>query len=266
MFSFMVLGYDEKRPVRDNYKDFVDKLEKGFKDLGNQGVSLMLFGSYIRGDYIPGKSDIDAILIFPDDYIINKDALSVASKVLAYAQKGNNIPFQVTVSDLRTMQESTFNSFGPDFLPYFKEEGKVIIGPDYLPTFNYTMPKHPDQIPIRFNLRKSRQGLLFAEHNKNIDYNRFLENFNKTLDATSRFSKQILHMIDGNIRKNRFSALKELPRFFPELDMSILIKIKELYYNLDDLDYLYKNPEDLMKVWNDSVTFFESLIKAYLNR
>ncbi len=261
----MVLGFNEIRPQEKNYRDFLEKLRDGLGNLGKQGVSLMLYGSYVRGDYDAGRSDIDALLVFPDEVIIDKQKLNTASKVLAHAQRGNNIPFQVTVTDLRTMRDGRFNSFDPNFEAYFGEEGKVIVGPDYRNQFAYSVATRSDQNALRFNLRKSRLGLLLLEHDKEEDYEKLLERFNKTLDATSRASKQILAMIDGNLRKNRFSALEELSKVFPDLDTKPLRRIKSLYHNLEDLDLLYGNTEKLVVIWNESVTFFESLVKAYLD-
>ena len=43
----MVLGWDEKRPRKENYEDFVRKLVSGLSELGRQGVSLMFYGSYL---------------------------------------------------------------------------------------------------------------------------------------------------------------------------------------------------------------------------
>src|SRR3989344_3085087 len=261
----MVLGYNELRPKEQNYKNFVEKLKVGLKDLGDQGVSLMLYGSWIRGDYVAGRSDIDAVLTFPDNIVIDKIKLNSASKVLAQSQRDNNIPFQVTVTDLRTMQDGRFNSFDPNFKSYFNEEGKVIVGQDYRQEFTYSIATHSDQNALRFNLRKSRLGLFLSEYDRETDYKKLLERFNKTLDATSRASKQVLAMIDGNLRKNRFSALEELSKVFPDLDTEPLRRIKSLYHNLESLDSLYKSPNELISVWNESVTFFESLVKSYLD-
>ncbi len=260
----MVLGYDEKRPSEKNYKDFLEKLVVGLERLGNKEISLMIYGSYVRGDYVPGRSDIDALLIFPNEVVIDKTVFKEASIILSRAQELNNIPFQITPTDLKTMQEGRFNSYSPDFEPYFKEESKIIFGSDYRNKFVYKMSTHPSQDAVKFNLRKSRQGLLFSEYDKQINYTRFLERFNKTLDATSRASKQIITMVDGRFRKNRFSALEELSKIFPEVNIEPLIKIKGLYHNLEEMDKIYKNPKELIIVWNDSVHFFESLIKAYI--
>jgi len=262
----MVLGYNEPRPTAQNYRDFIDKLREGLRPLGEEGISLMIYGSYVRGDYTPGRSDIDSALIFPGEVVIDKPTLSIASKVLAQAQKGNNIPFQVTVTDLRTMKDGRFNSFDPNFQGYFDDEGRVIVGPDYRSKFRYAVVNQSDQTALRFNLRKSRLGLLLLENDRERDYVKMLERFGKTLDSTSRASKQVLTLVDGNLRKNRFSALEELSRVFPELDVRPLQRMKDLYHNLEDLDRLYRDPDKLIKLWNESVTFFERLIKGYLDK
>lgn len=261
----MVLGYDEKRPSKKDYNIFLDKFSCGLSGLKEKEISFMVYGSYVRGDYIPGRSDIDALLILPGDVVIDKDVLRNVSKAFADIKKDNTVPFQVTVSDSRTMQEGTFNSYDPNFKSYFDEEGKIIVGEDYRGSFNYQIAKLSDQNSLRFNLRKSRLALFFAEYYLRKDYSRFLERFNKTLDATSRASKQILTLVDGSLRKNRFSALEELSEVFPEIDLEPLIRIKYFYHNLKKLDSLYRDSEGVLKIWNNSVSFFETIIKNYLD-
>jgi hypothetical protein len=262
----MVLGYNEARPKEQNYQDFVEKLKGGLGNLGEQGVSLMLYGSWVRGDYVTGRSDIDAVLIFPDEVIINKQKLNTASKVLTQAQRGNNIPFQVTVTDLRTMQDGTFNSYNPSFENYFKDECHILVGPDYREKFTFMMPTHPEQGPVTFNLRKCRQGLLFANHDKKSDYEQFLRKFTKSLDAVSRGSKQVLFMHDGNLLKNRFSALSKIKKEFPQVDTEPLEIIRNLYHHPERLDSIYRQPDEALSIWNSAVTFFEQLIKCYLDK
>ena len=181
----MVLGYDEKRPSKINYQDFLERFSKGLKNLGEDKVSLMIYGSYVRGDNVFGRSDIDSVLVFSGDVVVDKKVLRDVSKVYSESQKSNNIPFQATVSDLKTMREGTFNSFDPNFKDYFDEEGKILVGRDYRKLFNYQIANLSDQNSLRFNLRKSRAGLFFSEYDKNNNYKRFLERFNKSIDATS---------------------------------------------------------------------------------
>jgi len=261
----MIKGYYVPRPNRENYDNFLSKLILGLEGLVD-GLSLMFYGSFVRGELVYGRSDIDAVMIFPDDVVINKGDLAKVGTALYGALKGNNVPFQVTVADLSTMRDGRFNSYAPSFESYFNEEGKVIIGPDYRPEFKFEMPTHSEQEALKFNLRKARNGLLFAEHDRNEDYELFLSKFKKTTDAVSRGSKQIYATIDGQIRKDRFSVLKEQKRYFSNIDFTPLEEIRYLYHNLDKLDALHNNPDEVMRIWNSSLTFFEELFREYIRK
>src|SRR3989344_6615330 len=126
-----ILGFNKRRPTAENYERFECKLIERLKGLAIDGLSLMIYGSYIRGDYNPGRSDIDAVMVFSGDVVIDKKQLSQVSKVLDDVLREDYIPFQVTVTDLRTMQDGRFNSYDPSFEQYFCDEGKIVVGPDY---------------------------------------------------------------------------------------------------------------------------------------
>lgn len=262
----MVLGYNQVRPTTENYEDFVGKLVSGLKRFGGDGLSLMIYGSFVRGDYIPGRSDIDAVLTFPHNVVIDKEFLHEVSAVLYEALKGNNVPFQVSPLDVTIMRDGRFNSFTEDFYDYFQTEGEVIVGPDYRSEMVCLPVKKGEESTLSHNLRKTRQALLFAEYYRQEDYEKFLERFNGTLNAASRGSKQILYLADGRLRKNRFSALMEIPKYFPEVSIEPLETIKDIFYNLEELDKLYKNPCEVMRVWNSAATFFEEVILAYIRK
>lgn len=262
----MVLGYNEERPTERQYHNFIKKLINGLEKLGNNDLSLMLYGSYVRGDSIYGKSDIDAVLTLPYDVVTDKEFLSEVSAVLYNALKKNNVKFQVSPLDTGILRDGRFNSFTSDFYNYFLSEGKIIFGPDYREEMNCLHLKTGEESTLSHNLRKIRQSLLLAKHNKLKDYKKFLEGFNSTLDAVSRGSKQILFLADGKLRKNRFSALEELSRFFPSVNTEPLRRIKFLYYHLGKLDKLYRKSTELMQVWNSALTFFEEVIRGYIRQ
>jgi predicted nucleotidyltransferase len=261
-----LLGYNAPRPKKEDYSALEKKIVPWLKAARIQGLSLTFFGSYLREDFLPGISDIDCILIFPDDVVINKKSLQKASIVLYNSLRRNSVPFQASAADLTTMKDGRFNTYNPTFKKYFKNERRVILGPDYIPECRFVMPKYPDQSELSYNLRKARNGLLFAEHDKREDYESFLYKFDKSLKAVSRGSKQLLSMVDQKLRINRFSALREIPGIFPEVDTGPLERIKFYYHNLDKLDKLYRNQDEVTKVWNSSVTFLEELIRAYINK
>ncbi len=225
----------------------------------------MLYGSYVRGDFDAGRSDIDGVMIFPDNVVLGTQNLHRASLVLHQALHGNNVPFQVTVTDIATMHDGRFNSYDNSFRDYFAEEARI-TGIDYREQITYELPTMNEQVPVRFNLRKTRIGLLFAEHDRCDDLEAFIIKFAKSLDAISRSSKQILYFVDGKLRKNRFSAVQLIREVFPEVNLEPLLRIRRLYHNPQELDDLYRKPEEALILWNSAVTFMEEMIKWYIKR
>jgi predicted nucleotidyltransferase len=263
----MLLGYNQTRPTEENYRDFQEKLVAGLKELDIPGLSLMIFGSYIRGKYDVGRSDVDAVMVFPDDVVIDKKNLAQAAIVLHKALKGNPVPFQVSVSDLTTMKEGRFNTYDESFKDYFFDDTEaIVIGTDYREKFRYELPTMNEQIPVRFNLRKSRTGLLFAEHDRHEDEETFLRKFTKTMDSASRASKQILYFMDGTLRKERFAAEDLIADVFPEIDITPLSKIRRMYKDPPQIDEIYKKPEEVMQLWNATVTFFEEMVRGFIRK
>ena len=263
----MILGYNQSRPTEKNYHDFLDRLITGLGRLGNDKLSLMIWGSYVRGDYNPGRSDIDAVLSFPYDVVIDKKFLKKCSTVLKNSLKGDESMrelFQVTPLDTGIMKDGRFNSFTDDFKDYFEIEGKIILGPDYRNKITYLHEKTGEQASISHNLRKIRQSLFFSQYDKENDYEQFLHGFYASLGAVSRGSKQILFLVDGKLRINRFSALEELDKLFPDINTEPLERIKYLFNNPKKLDRFYLNPQKALETWNSSITFLEELIKEYI--
>jgi predicted nucleotidyltransferase len=260
----MVLGFDTPRPSAKDYEKFLEKLVEDLKSESISGLSLMIYGSYVRGDYQPGRSDIDAVMVFDNDVVTNKEDIMRASSILAKALNGRNVPFQVNLVDRATMRDGRFNSYDETFKPYFAEEGRILVGPDYREEFVYELPTFPEQVPIRFNLRKARNGLLFSQHDRDTSHTEFLRKFTKSLDAVSRASKQVLVFKDGVVRKNRFSAINELREKYPQINLEALEKIRRLYANLDEMDDLFAKPEEAVILWQDATTLMEELLREYL--
>ncbi|MCD6215651.1 MAG: hypothetical protein J7J92_01085 [Candidatus Aenigmarchaeota archaeon] len=228
----------------------------------------MIYGSYVRGYYHAGRSDLDSVLIFSDDVVIDKKLLHEVSTVVYKALQGKNDSmreiFQVTPLDRTTMLDGRFNSFTDDFCEYFKDEGKTVFGKDYRNEMVCLHKKTGKESRISHNLRKSRQALLFAEYDKREDYEQFLKGFLGTLNTVSRGSKEILSLIDGKIRKDKLSSLTEMCEFFPDVDIEPLERIKDLYYHPTKLDDLYTNQDEVLKLWNSSLSFFEEVIRQYI--
>ncbi|MFH1316263.1 MAG: hypothetical protein ABII01_01985 [Candidatus Woesearchaeota archaeon] len=251
----------------------MDKLKSGLEGLGRDGLSLMAYGSYIRGDCDYGRSDIDAVLTFPHEFVIDPEYYRKVEAAFADALKGDTsvmrAGFQVCPLDLGNARDGRFNSLTSDFLNYFMNEKNVLVGPDYIEQGEMTMfdLKTGNLSTLSHNLRKMRQSLLYSEHDRmQEDRGPFVNGFYSTLASVSRGSKQILQENDGEVRHNRFSALSELSSLFPDLDLTPLERIKYLFTHKYELFELYKEDkaDQAIELWHDSIGFLEELIRLHI--
>lgn len=261
----MIPGYDCPRPTAQNYDHFVEKLTCGLAPLGTTGISLFLYGSYVRGDYIAGRSDIDACIIFPQ-MVIDKLQMQEVSQILHAALQGNPIQFQVSPLDRATIKDGRFNPYDQEFKKYFQHQGRVIVGPDYRDDFSCTEYKKVLETRVAYRLMQVRQTLLFAQHNLATHYSRFLGQCNTAFDYVSGLPREIALLVEGNLYPERFSSLYFLTTHFSEVDTEPFLRIKRMYKNSQELDALYYHPEEITQLLNSSVTFFEEVVHHFVQR
>lgn len=262
----MIPGYDVPRATRIEYERFERDLVSGLQNENLPGVSLLLYGSYIRGEYDTGRSDIDGVLTFPDDVEINKANLMTTSRVLSESLQESNIPLQIAIADRATLKDGRFNSFEEDFRDYFLEEGRIVVGPDYRQETRYASLKPAVLGRATFNLRKSRAGLFHSEHDLRTDRGKLVKNFGKGLDGAINATKQIAYLTDNKLRKNKFSSLQFIEEIYPKVDLSPLFEIRAAYKNPKLLDALYQDTNAMMQLWIASLTSFEQMVKGYMKK
>lgn len=262
----MLSGYNNSRPTKDQYEDFEGKFVDGLSNLGIEGLSLILYGSYIRGTYIPGRSDIDAWLIMPDEYEIDKKNLLSCAEVLNDAQVGNHIPIQFSVSDLGTARDGRFSAYGKDFEEYFKEEGKILLGPNYLPQFRFDRSKESVLHTSSYNLRKSRQRLLYSRYLQETDPEKFISAFQNSIEVATNCAKHIVYMIDGRLIPDRFSSMRRIKEEFPNTQFEVVDEIRRILGNVEELDSIYQNPDKMRLLWIRALGFQERLIGDYIRK
>lgn len=262
----MILGYNTQRPKKSDYENFEIKITEELSKLNIKDLSLMLYGSYVREDYTAGRSDIDAILIFPDNVVINKNNLLMCSKALESALKPRYIPFQISVCDIGTICDGRFNTYSEDFKDYFKKERKIILGPDYYDKMQFLEEKDGILHSASFNLRKSRTGLLFSEYYKNHDYESLIRTFQKGIDTALNSTKQITYLNSKNLVANKFSSFEFIRKEYPNVDLSHLSHIQYLYQFPHKPDDLYKNPKEMINLWANSLETFEEILREYIKQ
>jgi len=205
-------------------------------------------------------------LIFPECFVTDKKLFRQISVVFADALGDKKIKLQVCPLDLGVAKDGRFNSLTEDFRNHLSSDAKILVGPDYRDRINYFRFKDSTEGVLSHNLRKARLSILLSEHNRRNDYGEFLNKFDTLLSAVSGVPKQIMYLIDRNLRASRFSSLEILSSTFPNLDIEPLERIKWLYNNHIEYDGVYHNPEELVDFSMDALGFFENVIKSYVGK
>jgi predicted nucleotidyltransferase len=125
--------------------DFASELRKAF---GDDLLSVLLVGSAARGDYVPGKSDVNTLVLLTSD---GMDWLEKAYPVVRpRLKKGLAVPHFMTPESV----SNALDSYPLEFLD-FKTFHKVILGPD--PLADITIPHEP----LRLQIERELRGKLF---------------------------------------------------------------------------------------------------------
>jgi len=262
----MVLGYDEPRPSKQEYFEVERKLVDALRSFESEGLSLMSYGSFSRGEAVYGESDNDKILMFPHDFVIDKKFMHEISLVFNSVLKCTTVPLQISPLDFGTARDGRFNSFGINWDNHLREKAKIEFGPDYRNEIKYLDPKESLIHTISHNLRKNRIGLIFSEFYRNNAGLKYREKFHSSLKGITSNLKHLLTSIDGKVRENRFSTIESLSLQFPLIDISPLKETKELFQNPLKLDRVYQDEREIRRIWEENSTFFEQIIKEYVRQ
>ena len=258
-----VPGYNFPRPKSEDYDKFLEEFSEELQSL--KGVGLMIYGSFGTENFVPGRSDLDAMLIFPDDVVIDKNVIEYVAAAIKKSMEGRNISFQISPQDATTLKDGRFNSFSGHFGRYFQDEGRVVVGPDYRPSMTFLERKTGEETNLAHNLRKVRSHLLFSRHNLEEDRSVLVYNFYYTLSAVKRTPIDILHLAGSKPEKSK-TSLDRLKETFPDLDTCPLEEIDVLFKDPTALDGIYGSDLGIMTCMNSSITFFEELIRKYIKK
>lgn len=259
----VIPGYTQSRATQENYDDFVDIFTKKIAE-ENIGISLIGYGTYFNKPYTIGRSDIDMLIIFSDDVVINKDNFSKASNILANSllkSKLNHRYLNLIPLDYTTLRNGRLNPFENDY--HLNNYSTVLCGDVDSNEFNYLLPQTTGLHTFRHNLTKVRKSTLIFDYLCEEEKESAVDLFQKGLDKITSSTRIAMQMIDSDLSGKRFDD-GELKKMFLNVDFQIYDKLKELYAKPKELDSLYVDNLVMKNVLYKGLTFMEELAKEYL--
>lgn len=258
-----ILGLDTERPQLDDFDKYVEKITTLFEsfDFGGNPPSLIFFGSYTRGNH-RSNSDIDCLLVFPQDFIIDKVQLEmVALEIARVRLLFPSIKLSIEISDIATMKSGTYNSFGPTFEKHFAQPSVVAFGKDVRDEFRYT--DENDQITrLRYNFSRARKNLFNSYFYMIDDYKTFVASLFDCIDWTLRAAGQFQFLFDGDVPAPKST----IPSWINSQEIvDDLIFLQSLFPDVGNplLDRFATNPEQALSIMTRAVSCFENMVKHY---
>jgi len=260
-----MMKYKKYRPSKKEYDGFIEYLVEEISKKQPK-TCFYIYGSYARGDYTIGRSDIDGGIILDSDVITNKTKVMELAKIIKESLEQNRITPQINLLDRKTNQDGRFMSYTSDYTNYFKEQAKVLSGPNYIDEMHGLESKPSVLNRTAFNFRKIRNGLLYSLDNLETDDKKFVEDFEKSLDAVAGLPKNLVMMVDGKLIPDKFKSVERIKEIFPDVDYGTLEYVTYLLKNPKEIDDLFNDSQEVLRVWQEALTSFEELVKAFIDK
>ena len=221
--------------VEGLFEDFIDQMKSIF---GTELISIYLYGSAARDEYVQGKSDVNFLVIIKPDGLIN---LSSVWEYLPRLQKlGIATPLVLT----RTYVDSSLDTFPLEFLN-MKEANSLIFGEDILTELEINNDHLRLQIEreLKSKLLSLRQGYMETLGSRDgiqnlisISLPAFTAIFRGTLyvknvAAEKSDSLKVFKLIEKTfeLRKGLFKDLYDIKMEVSKTNTSELISLTEEY-------------------------------------
>lgn len=258
-----ILGLDVERPQIEDFSTYIEQIIALFDsiDFDDNPPSLNFFGSYTRHAHRP-NSDIDCLLIFPQNFIIDKVQLElIALEIARIRLLFPSIKLSIEISDIASMKSGTFNSFGPTFEKHFAHPSIIAFGEDLRSEFRYT--DESDQVTrLRYNFSRARKNLFNSYFYMLDDYKTFVGCLFDCVDWTLRAAGQFQFLFDGDVPGPKST----IPSWIKSNDViEDLLFLQSLFPNVGNplLDQISTDPEQALSVMIRAVSCFEKMVKLY---
>lgn len=243
---------------RKDYEDFIQDFSKqleGFSD-----ICFYIYGSMLRNDFVPGRSDIDGGLIADCNVVTPKDRVLRLSECLADCLDKYPVETQFNLTDRVTNAEGRFLDYPESYTRFFTDGAKIISGPDFVSGMNGLNFKNSELEAAAFGMRKARNFLLMSMHYRRQRPDLLRDYAKKTLDTLAGLPKKLINLKRGKLIVNRDDALVALKDLLPGYDQSTLREVLEKRKSANsfleacgDFDFCV-----------DSVSAIEDMIKNYM--
>ena len=203
-----------KKP-EEMFSEITDDFKKVF---GEDLISIILFGSGTGDDYLPGKSDLNFLIVLSEEGIDNLDrAINVVSK---WKKRNVIIPLFMTKSYI----DSSLDSYPVEFLNMQKNY-ITVFGEDVLKelSFEHSLLRLQCERELKGKILHLREGLLETEGK-----DKKIRNLIKiSLTAFISIFKALLYLVEAEIPREKRGVIKSVAGEFG-INAAVFLKCADI--------------------------------------
>jgi predicted nucleotidyltransferase len=172
----MKLHPKERSKSREDYKKAVEEFVFNISSIDNEKIDgILLYGSVARGDFIPGRSDIDIFMSLNYNVVTDPNLLIKIAEIVKDVTERKKVELNIGLYDLTVMQDGRFFTLGTGMEKHLALKGKVLYKNDPRRKLKIIDWKHTAENTMAFALRGIRKGLIdslyYLDHDLKDFYN-----------------------------------------------------------------------------------------------
>jgi hypothetical protein len=236
----------------------LDEIKESLKEL--KGIySICVYGSAARGDFIPGWSDVDLLIVFDYNFVVPREcyesAISWYSKTNSEIQKKYNSRVKAYLYDKANLAYGRFCFMQEDFKTHLRESSKTLYGKDMRDILPQIFPIGLEE-KIAYSLWTTRKNIITLNYN---NHKELQEGVQSCMGGFKNFLRNVCYLKDGKLNGDSNAAIVE--QFFSSFPQISENEVEKLLNATKEWESLKNNEKILKELLFSSLNLRERVIE-----
>lgn len=265
---------NRKVMMREHYQNTIDAIAGVLQREAGDRVSFLIYGSTLDDRLIPGLSDIDAVLFFWNDYVLDSALLARLGEKMrnafSFLHPDSSSLLDVAIIDAGHARDGRFIPYNDNFAKVFDPENgdsKVVHGKNFIDILRPVELIDPIEARLAFNLQTLRIYLLFGRCNfKAVNGVNPIRELH-VLQQVRSIARKVVMLVspDMKLAKSKCDCLRALKEYLPDVSLEPLFEIENLFENREAvIDILFNG--DAMPFLVRSLECYENILRYIVEK
>lgn len=266
---------NRKAMTREHYQKVVDAITDVLSTEIEDKISFLVYGSMLDDRLIPGLSDIDSVLFFWDEYVLDPKLIERLGNAMRDAFSflhPDAVSFlDIAVIDAGHAADGRFIPYNDNFAKVFDTvngDARLIHGKHFIDVLNPVELVDPVEARLAYNLQTLRIHLLFGRCNfksvNGINPARELHVFQQVRSVARKV--MMLLAPDMKLVKSKRDSLRACKEYLLNASFDTFFEIEDLFENRDRVIDLLFSGSDSTPLLLRALECYEKILRSIVKR